>query len=206
MKIVKGLALITLLFSISACIPKHPQAPTVEYYTHAVRYEGETLGLISSWYTGKSSNWKEILAHNPGLDVHSIMIGDQVRIPANMISRKGSLPARIIPKREQIIIEQATTSEQEEIEAQPSVEAITQPEIIEPSVESAGSLVLEQVALFPQEKTPNTSELISTNTEALDAAATQELNTSSENQMPLAQPRRKVPSREELWDALGKAE
>lgn len=57
-------------------------------FTHKVKYRGETLGKISSWYTGSAKNWRNILKANPGLKPEKIKIGDKIVIPKNLLKKK----------------------------------------------------------------------------------------------------------------------
>jgi len=59
-----------------------PPEPTV---IHVVRFPGETLGVISAWYTGTPSRWSEIRAANPNLDVRKIRIGQNIAVPARLV-------------------------------------------------------------------------------------------------------------------------
>jgi hypothetical protein len=58
---------------------------------HTVRHSGETLGIISSWYTGSSDNWQKLVRENPGLRVHRLKVGDEVYIPGQLVKRRGPL-------------------------------------------------------------------------------------------------------------------
>lgn len=76
--------------------PRPSSAPVVQPYEHRVRYSGETLGLISSWYTGKSSNWQLILEANPGVRPERINIGDVLLIPKGIMTRREPMPERFV--------------------------------------------------------------------------------------------------------------
>lgn len=79
----------------TACFEKKAQpAPSYSsgdvqpaYYPHIVRFSGETLGIISGWYTGTSKNWERIAAANPGLQPERINIGQQINIPSDILMR-----------------------------------------------------------------------------------------------------------------------
>lgn len=47
-------------------------------FWHTVRYSGETLTLISLWYTGSTENWRPIAADNPGADPLHLKAGDVI--------------------------------------------------------------------------------------------------------------------------------
>lgn len=68
------------------------------YYTHKVRWPGESLSLISSWYTGSSKNWRKLARLNPRLDPNRIKGGDVVRIPSGLLKTHVSLPQKVAAK------------------------------------------------------------------------------------------------------------
>lgn len=76
--------------------PAGPQKPIVNYINHTVRFEGETLGLIARWYTRSTESWKEILAHNPGLDVYRIRQGQVIRVPDFLVRRDSPMPQEFV--------------------------------------------------------------------------------------------------------------
>jgi hypothetical protein len=92
--------LIVLLFSVllaAGCTKKPPAPPEEHYLVHRVTYSGETLAIISRWYTGLSSNWRKIHAANPDLEPLKLQIGTAVRIPRNLVIRESPLPPRAVP-------------------------------------------------------------------------------------------------------------
>lgn len=52
---------------------------------HTVEARGETLAKISSWYTGKSTNWPLIAKANKGLNPNVIYLGQKIYIPGSLI-------------------------------------------------------------------------------------------------------------------------
>lgn len=72
--------------------------PTAADYYHTVRYSGETLGIISGWYSGTSKNWERIAAANPGLRPERINIGQQILIPADILMRQEPLEESYVRK------------------------------------------------------------------------------------------------------------
>ena len=64
------------------------------YLEHTVKYPGETLGVISKWYTGTAANWRAILAFNPAMKATRIRLGDIVRIPRSLVIRDSPMPKR----------------------------------------------------------------------------------------------------------------
>ena len=87
------------------------QEPT--FIDHAVKYSGETLALISLWYTKESNNWHAILAANPGLDVKRMNIGQVIKIPYELVKEKGEMPrsfvGRAMKKKEEAVATTSTT-------------------------------------------------------------------------------------------------
>lgn len=87
------------LFSQGCSKPaaRPPQAPpSVEYYTHTVKYSGETLAQIAKWRTGSAQRWREILEHNPGLDVRRLRIGTTIQIPTDWVTNMRAMPASAV--------------------------------------------------------------------------------------------------------------
>jgi len=66
------------------------------YIQHQVKYSGETLGLISRWYTGRTDNWKRIAEVNPSLKPSRISIGDIILIPNRLVSNSDPLPRKAV--------------------------------------------------------------------------------------------------------------
>lgn len=81
-------------------VEEPPQfTPDVDYFTHEVGVQGETLGMIAEWYTGTPANWKKIAGHNPDIVVTSISVGQKVKIPENLVNNKAPLSREIVLKR-----------------------------------------------------------------------------------------------------------
>lgn len=56
-------------------------------FIHTVKYKGETLSLISKWYTGSIDNWKEVHKLNPEIVITKMKIGATVMIPGGKLKR-----------------------------------------------------------------------------------------------------------------------
>lgn len=69
------------------------------YYQHKIRWHGETLSVVSKWYTGRYSNWKVLLNHNPEIDPNRIKIGQKIYIPKTMLKTSEPLPEKYAAKR-----------------------------------------------------------------------------------------------------------
>jgi hypothetical protein len=101
-----------LLCTLSGCTPKSPpvaqppaqqtipplQPPPAQqaippsppaYYEHKVLWDGETIWLITLWYTGTSNNLEAIVKANPELpNPNRIYRGNVIRIPQNLMKRQ----------------------------------------------------------------------------------------------------------------------
>jgi len=91
-----------------------PTPARLPYLEHSVKYAGETLGLISKWYTGSEKNWERILHENPGLDVYRLKKGMLIFIPSQMVIREDPLPAsavRYVPVKKKEEVNPVVTTE-----------------------------------------------------------------------------------------------
>ena len=94
------LSLLTLfIVSCTANRQSAPTPPAQQYVQHTVRWPGETLGIIASWYTGTSGNWPLLANANPNLKVTSIRIGDTVQIPDSLVKRSAALTAEFVAEQ-----------------------------------------------------------------------------------------------------------
>ena len=84
----------------SGCVkpaaPAKPARPPA--IVHEVRYSGETLAIISGWYTGEPKNWKELASFNEGINPNKIQIGDQIEIPRYLLKRENPFSKEYIKK------------------------------------------------------------------------------------------------------------
>jgi len=69
-----------------------------KYYIHNVRWPGESLSLIASWYTGSSKNWRKLANYNPRLDPNRIRVGNVILIPPSMLKTRVALPEKVAAK------------------------------------------------------------------------------------------------------------
>lgn len=70
------------------------------YYTHTVKWRGESLSIISKWYTGDIRNWKTIAQHNPEMDPNQIRIGDRIIIPDQLMQNKTPLKKAYVDRHQ----------------------------------------------------------------------------------------------------------
>lgn len=88
-----------LQVSLTACAffegpPAPPPAP--DHLQHTVTFPGETLGLIASWYTGASTNWRELKDFNAEIDLKRIRTGDRITIPERLLVRREPMPKSFV--------------------------------------------------------------------------------------------------------------
>lgn len=76
----------------AAARPAGPPA----YYTHTVRYYGESVSIIAAWYTGAIENWKALAEANPGIDPNRIVVGDKLRIPEELMTKREPMPKEFV--------------------------------------------------------------------------------------------------------------
>ncbi|CAB1056110.1 hypothetical protein D1BOALGB6SA_844 [Olavius sp. associated proteobacterium Delta 1] len=69
-----------------------------DYYKHTVRWTGESLSLIATWYTGTSKNWRKLAKANPRLNPNRIKSGDVIVIPPALLKTRAPLPQKIAAK------------------------------------------------------------------------------------------------------------
>ena len=67
-------------------------------YKHTVRWPGESLSLIASWYTGSSKNWRKLAKVNPRLNPNRIKGGDVIMIPSALLKTRVPLPQKVAAK------------------------------------------------------------------------------------------------------------
>ena len=64
-------------------------------YRHTVRWSGESLSLISRWYTGASRNWRKLAKANPRLNPNRIKKGNVIVIPPALLKTREPLPQKV---------------------------------------------------------------------------------------------------------------
>ena len=69
-----------------------PVTPQKKAVVHVVKYDGETLDIISKWYTGDTLN-KNILAEsNPSISLSELLPGDKIFIPNEILKNRSPDP------------------------------------------------------------------------------------------------------------------
>ena len=69
------------------------------YIEHRIRWPGETLSVVSKWYTGRYTNWKKLANHNPEINPNHIRIGQKIYIPKSLLKTREPLPEKFAAKR-----------------------------------------------------------------------------------------------------------
>jgi Tfp pilus assembly protein FimV len=74
--------------------------PDETYFTHTVKWSGETLFIIAAWYTGNRENWKALaeamMQANPNANIHRIFIGNKVLIPESLLKTRDPMPKEFV--------------------------------------------------------------------------------------------------------------
>jgi hypothetical protein len=77
--------------------PPPPPAPAPDpFFVYRVEHDGETLGDIARWYTGKYGNWQILTKPvNPDLTqcCAKLEVGREVKIPRHLVVRTDPMPA-----------------------------------------------------------------------------------------------------------------
>lgn len=85
------LSLLIALCFLTGCANRPTRTSDGEAIFHTVQYSGETLGIISTWYTGSPKNWKVIRDKNQEIDYRCLQIGDEIYIPSELVKRRRPL-------------------------------------------------------------------------------------------------------------------
>lgn len=90
---------VTIKPETATAVPETPSAvvppstmPAPHFYIHRVRWKGETLSIISKWYTGSGKNWKALSNANPKLNPNLMNINDNILIPNDLIKSRKPMP------------------------------------------------------------------------------------------------------------------
>jgi LysM repeat protein len=71
--------------------PKQPL-----FFVHTVRWRGESLSIISKWYTGSIDQWNAIAKANPAIDPNRIYAGTKIRIPKTIMTNEKPIPQEFV--------------------------------------------------------------------------------------------------------------
>lgn len=65
--------------------------PGETYFTHVVKWPGESLSIIAAWYTGDIQNWKALAEANPDVNPNRIHEGMKLLIPESLMKTKAPM-------------------------------------------------------------------------------------------------------------------
>jgi hypothetical protein len=68
------------------------EAKQSAFYVHTVRWPGESLSIISKWYTGSLDQWTRIAKANPSVDPKRIHVGMKIRVPKEIMTNTKPMP------------------------------------------------------------------------------------------------------------------
>jgi len=84
----------------AAPLPAEKSFPEETYYTHTVKWSGETVSIIAAWYTGDLDNWKVlaevITKNNPNADIKRIYVGNKILIPESLLKTRETMPKEFV--------------------------------------------------------------------------------------------------------------
>ena len=127
-------------------------------YIHTVKYSGESLSIISQWYTGQMNNWEAIAKANPGMNPKQINIDDQVAIPRELIKTDKPMPfsfvQEFLPKPKPAPKKRADSQSappQKKDAASPRTDTVAPPETKAPAPKSAPASKAPPVIFGPKD-------------------------------------------------------
>jgi hypothetical protein len=74
-----------------------PPAEAV-YFSHTVRWPGETFIDMARWYTGAGNNWMRLVEANSSINPKMILIGTSIRIPDELLKTRQPMPRKFISR------------------------------------------------------------------------------------------------------------
>lgn len=158
-----------LLLAVWSCMPRQSQQPGPEsappsgdlqgYLEHHVQYSGETLAIISAWYTGKATNWNTILAANPGLRPDRIRIGQVINVPKDLVVKSEPMPKSFmksvpvtVPEKPKGDAQGMSSSSQAQASSASSSEMIASPTGSVEASSSSAAVMKETVTVSSKEQ------------------------------------------------------
>ena len=80
----------------TAPLPSDKTLPEKTYFTHTVKWGGETLFIIAAWYTGDRDNWRALAQamtrENPNVSIHRIRVGNKIPVPESLMKVRDPMP------------------------------------------------------------------------------------------------------------------
>ena len=65
-------------------VPPPVKTPVAEEFILHKVLAGETLATIAKWYNGKTTAWKAIATHNPGVQPFHLKAGQRIKVPKSL--------------------------------------------------------------------------------------------------------------------------
>jgi len=75
---------------------KADSAEKKSYFTHTVKFAGETISIIAGWYTGNIENWRALAEANPNIDPQRIFGGNRILIPEDLLKTREPMPKEFV--------------------------------------------------------------------------------------------------------------
>ena len=75
---------------------RQSESSSYDFHVHKVRWSGETLSVITQWYTGSYKNWPTVAKANPNLDPERISKGDDILIPIDLLETTEPMPREFL--------------------------------------------------------------------------------------------------------------
>jgi hypothetical protein len=76
---------------VEAPVVEQVAPPPEAYYTHTVKWPGESISIIAGWYTGDVQNWKALAEANPDINPNKIHEGMKIRIPESLVKNRTAM-------------------------------------------------------------------------------------------------------------------
>jgi hypothetical protein len=76
--------------------PVEPAEPV--YFSHRVKWPGETFIAMARWYTGSGNNWLRLADANPSINPKMIRIGTLIFIPEALVKTREPMPEKFISR------------------------------------------------------------------------------------------------------------
>lgn len=75
-----------------------PKPPERLFHVHTVKWAGETLSAVASWYTGDPKNWKAIAESNPEIHPSRMQEGKKILIPETLVKNREAMPKEFVDR------------------------------------------------------------------------------------------------------------
>ncbi|HSR11998.1 MAG TPA: LysM domain-containing protein [Thermodesulfobacteriota bacterium] len=67
-------------------------------FVHTVKWSGETLWIISNWYTGDGKNWRILANASPDINPNRIHEGNRIYIPASVLKKREPMTREFVER------------------------------------------------------------------------------------------------------------